>query len=165
MEAAVVVPVGRIRDDDIRLRGRTVGSVSIQSTKSLRIIITHQINGINSNIYERKVNVWDFGGDMDIAEKAAYEMLYEECEARGLINNKCIVLKNGNIQMDIGKGYKMTFSPEKLDILIKYRWTSHETEYGLIYAKTDTGGPRIWCHRLIINAPEDLQVDHLNGIV
>lgn len=48
---------------------------------------------------------------------------------------------------------------ELFPIISEYRW--HLDIRG--YARTKTAGKLIWMHRMIINIPDDRQIDHING--
>jgi len=102
---------------------------------------------------------------MDAAREVACELLYQENDKRGLVYNKCTVLANGNIAMDIGDGYSMQFLPTRLDELIPYHWRYKlsSTSDSLFYARATVDGRDTLCHRLLTNAPDHLLVDHLNG--
>jgi len=61
-------------------------------------------------------------------------------------------------------------SPQDAELVLRYRWSvASNTKYGgrVYYAKTETGPrnnrTRIKMHRLIMNAPEGMHVDHING--
>jgi hypothetical protein len=47
-----------------------------------------------------------------------------------------------------------------LSLISKYKWNYH---YG--YASATINGKLVYMHRLILNAPKHLQVDHKNGIL
>jgi len=156
----------RIRDDDPRLRGHPSANAIAKNKKGYYIYITDQgDDGITRQCYSASIYAIDYGGDMEAAYEAARELLYQENDKRGLVYNKCIVLANGDIEMDLGHGYKMTFSPGRIDVIIPYRWfaSASSTSKHLIYAKTYINGKQKLCHRLLTNAPRSLVVDHSDG--
>lgn len=69
-------------------------------------------------------------------------------------NTACIILydkkgnKNGEVLVDI----------DKIEELKKYRWYLNPNKY----AETNWDGKRLLLHRLIVNCPNNLQVDHIN---
>jgi len=157
----------RIREDDPRLRGHPTGGVTCRNATSWVIRITTQSEEDKQvMIYYRVVSASDYGNDLEVAKRAAFDILFRENENRGLpIRNKCRVLANGDIEMDIGRGYKMIISPHKLDDLIPYHWIAHtNSRDNRVYARGNIDGHMILCHRFLLDAPDELDVDHLNGL-
>lgn len=58
------------------------------------------------------------------------------------------------------KGYATLVDDEDYEYLNKLKWCAGHSSKGQYYAKR-TGGALM--HRVILNAPKELQVDHING--
>ncbi len=154
----------RIADNDPRLLGHPSGGIYNERPHSWRIVITitKPNYGGSVKVFAQYVYAKNFADSMEDAFAAAKVILQRESDARGLTYNKCVVLENGNIEMDLGHGYKMLFSPEKLDLIRPYRWYACKYD-GSIYVKANFEGTTIFCHRLLLNAPKGMEVDHLKG--
>ncbi len=58
----------------------------------------------------------------------------------------------------LSQGLSALIDQEDLELLSRYRWYAARNSAGLFYATT-----RLNMHRLLLNAPLDLFVDHING--
>jgi hypothetical protein len=65
-----------------------------------------------------------------------------------------LALRNGGVTL---------VDDEDLEWLAQYRWFGYEMKSRRRYAMTDIHGERIYIHRLIMDAPVGLEVDHKNG--
>lgn len=45
----------------------------------------------------------------------------------------------------------------------QYQWSANDGPRGVFYARGKINGQRTYLHRRIMNAPEGMQVDHING--
>lgn len=65
-------------------------------------------------------------------------------------------------EIPLTRGYVAIVDDQDFDRLSQYKWqyskraTSH-------YATTDIGHKKIYMHRMIMDAPDDMTVDHING--
>jgi hypothetical protein len=116
-------------------------------------------------LFYRYLSVKDYGNDVERTRLAAQELLQQESDARGFTRNKCTLLLDGNLEMDIGKGYKMRFAADKLDLLRPYSWHVQKHTSTLFYAMTQSkiDRERLVCHRLLMNAKKGEVVDHIRG--
>jgi len=55
-----------------------------------------------------------------------------------------------------------TVDTEDLGLLDEYRWRLAK-RLQLRYARRDVGGKTVYMHRVIMNAPAGMQIDHING--
>jgi hypothetical protein len=155
-----------IQPNDPRLRGLPKYKTMRRTKKGFEIFITAGPRGKTKQVFRQLIDAKDYGNNiMAVTEQAARELLFLENERRGLIANKCYLTVEGNIEMDIGRGYKMQFSPKHLDVVRQYRWCPHIAKYAkhLIYAVARVNGKSTQCHRLITGATKDVYVDHLDG--
>lgn len=49
------------------------------------------------------------------------------------------------------------------DLVAPYKWYSHSTEYARRNKTIEGKQTAIWMHRLIMNTPQDMDTDHING--
>ena len=67
------------------------------------------------------------------------------------------------VTIDLGRGYKAIIDEESIPILGSKRWRAQICDGGkTIYARSDEGGNYLLMHRLIMNAPKGVVVDHIN---
>jgi hypothetical protein len=151
-----------IQPNDPRLRGLPKYKTMRRRKNGFYIYIIASDGGKTQQLFGQFIDAKDYGNDMTVTEQAARELLFIENERRGCISNKCNLTVDGNIEMDIGRGYKMQFSPKHLDVVRQYRWCSHIAKH-LIYAVASVNGQFTQCHRLITGATKDAYVDHLDG--
>lgn len=152
-----------IGQNDPRLSGIPKGCVIPKNKASWKVLIRKVQEGRMTTVFSRVLNAKDYGNNRDLAFLAAKEMLQRESDERGLTRNKIIVLPNGDLEMELGRGYKMRFSPEKLDLVRQYVWNAANYGPSLIYAKASIPPAPIYCHRLLTNAAEGEFVDHIRG--
>lgn len=69
--------------------------------------------------------------------------------------------------IELTRGYAAIVDDEDFDYLAQWRWTSDVGKHAIYAVRKETldnGTTRkVLMHRVIINAPDDLQVDHKNG--
>lgn len=57
------------------------------------------------------------------------------------------------------EGELFYFDLEDYDLIKNYYWSKNDNDY--IYVRTDFDGrPLLWMHRLVMNCPEDMEIDH-----
>lgn len=68
------------------------------------------------------------------------------------------------IEIELTKGYKTIIDDEDLEFVLKYNWAA-KYDKGVYYARSNKSikNPKhIYLHRLVMNVPDNLQVDHIN---
>ena len=73
----------------------------------------------------------------------------------------------GNMEIELTKGHKAIIDDEDCGLVSKYKWQARVSPRN-VYARhtlRENGKPKrtLDMHRLIMNAPENSQVDHING--
>lgn len=76
------------------------------------------------------------------------------------------VMPNGIIEIPLTQGYVALIDQDDLERVSRYRWHISRRRGDIIYAagrvKGDASGGSIYMHRLIMNAPSSVEVDHRN---
>lgn len=69
-------------------------------------------------------------------------------------------------KIHLTKGFYAWIDEEDFEKVTRYPWHTHTVKYGH-YARCDLGcgktRTKLYLHRFIMDAPSDLQVDHING--
>jgi len=157
----------RIHDDDPRLCGWPAGGVYRERDSGWRVIISKGTRGKDLRVlFNMTVHKKDHGNDMDATRRAAEIIQQEASDNLGLTYNKCAILDNGDVSMDVGGGYKTRFSPGKLDRIITRRWWFYipKKSNHLVYVYgRDDNGKNLGCHRYLTDATREQEVDHRSG--
>lgn len=67
-------------------------------------------------------------------------------------------------KISLNRGEYTLVDDKDFDLVIKTRWYLHESKNGKKYAYANSGNKTsILLHRLIMNPPRGLEVDHING--
>ena len=62
--------------------------------------------------------------------------------------------------LQLPSGLQVKIDDEDLDLISKYRWYASKNR-NFFYARSDK--PRVMMHKVILNAPKGIHVDHING--
>jgi len=61
------------------------------------------------------------------------------------------------------KGQFATFDDEDIDLILSHHWRAHRAGRRGYYASAENAsGEIIWMHRLVMDAPENMEIDHIN---
>ena len=155
-----------ILPDDSRLRGKTFGTVfpvhgtAVTGTGWHVCIRKKDIGGSTIvSLFQQYISASRFEGNMDLTHQEALRILQRESDRLGLTRNKCRVLDNERIAMDVGDGLEMIFSCTQLDKLVPHLWWVDSNSY--VIGCVD--GKSVKCHRFITGAAEPDIVDHKSG--
>ena len=65
-------------------------------------------------------------------------------------------------EVKLSQGYWALIDDEDATLVGRYRWWIIRNANGDIYAYAKEGRKTIYMHRLVVNAPKGMQVDHIN---
>lgn len=65
-------------------------------------------------------------------------------------------------EIRLSKEYVALVSDHRYEELIRYNWTPQRNEKH-VYAKAKIAGQTVYLHRFIMNQPDELMVDHIDG--
>ncbi len=65
-------------------------------------------------------------------------------------------------ELHLTQGYVAKVDEADYDRLKRYEWHAHVSRPGLIYARANVGGRRVYLHRFILGAGKGQVVDHIN---
>ena len=63
----------------------------------------------------------------------------------------------------IEQGYEAIIDAADVPLIDGFKWKLHENPAGNIYVRCGRHPKRIWMHRLILNCPDHMQTDHIDG--
>lgn len=67
------------------------------------------------------------------------------------------------MKVQLSRGGYALVDPEDYHEVSQYRWYSAEVSPGMIYAMATVEGKSVYMHRLIMQPPKGMIVDHING--
>jgi HNH endonuclease len=65
--------------------------------------------------------------------------------------------------IQLSNGARLRFDVRDAGLVGQYHWHCHNDGHGKLYARGVRDGRRIYLHRLLMDAPAGLDVDHING--
>jgi hypothetical protein len=145
-----------IDPDDTRLRGHFGGSICrVNKGKAWRLTFTKRGKLIWYKSYPYSTH------GRDVVPRDAKEDQRKKSDELGLTRNKCRILSDDTIEMQLSGagGHTMLFSPESLDRLVPIVWFKSRN-----YVAGYVDGKMTLCHRFLMNPPESKVIDHINGI-
>jgi hypothetical protein len=143
------VNMARISPADVRLRGRPSGYIT--QNPSSWVLIMHDDKTRDIKYFQKKI----YG-----SEEIPAALLKERrrlSDLLGKTRNKCKVTEEGDIEMELGGGYKMLFSAESLDKVIPHVWVQKACPMARI------NGKYVAFHRYVMDAEPGDIVDHISA--
>ena len=77
-------------------------------------------------------------------------------------NKRPFLLEENVKEIPLTKGQVALVDDEDFEWLSQHVWIVKRSDRGYLYARTSTTKGGIYMHRLLLNAPEGMQVDHIN---
>lgn len=72
--------------------------------------------------------------------------------------------KNSNVDyFELAPGKIVVIDKEDASIVSKYKWHCNNSGYAVAYIKTPGGKKPILMHRILVDAPVNMEVDHISG--
>ena len=66
-------------------------------------------------------------------------------------------------EIKLTKGMVTVVDDEDYELVSQYKWCVRTSEKGRYYAGRNTGSENVYLHRWLLNAPPNMEVDHING--
>lgn len=94
--------------------------------------------------------------------------LYNKDEIIPKKRNNWRRLEDGTIEVELTQGQTALIDTQDLEKILAYKWCAHAEHNDCWYTyaagpRGDKGRPVVRMHRIILNAPDGMQVDHRNG--
>jgi hypothetical protein len=77
--------------------------------------------------------------------------------------SKVSIAGDGTAQLVLTRGLVSVIDASDLPIVAGLKWYAHQTNPGIFYAARRTSDAMLYLHRLLLDAPDGMDVDHIDG--